>query len=57
MNAAAVRYKTGDYNFHFGDDVWKAREMRKVIMHIPDGHTVTSYADVGCGNGGVFVAL
>jgi hypothetical protein len=57
MNAAAVRYQGGDYDFNFGDDAWKAREMRKVIVRIPDAHTVTSYADIGCGNGGVFVSL
>jgi len=31
--------------------------MLKVIGRIPDARTVTSYADIGCGNGGVFVSL
>jgi SAM-dependent methyltransferase len=57
MNAAAARYQDGNYDFNFGDDVWKAREMRKAIGHIPDAQTITSYADIGCGNGGVFVSL
>ena len=57
MNPAAARYELGNYDFNFGDDIWKAREMRKVIARIPDAHTITSYADIGCGNGGVFVSL
>ncbi len=57
MNPGAVRYQVGDYDFDFGDDAWKAREMRKIIEHIPDAKTITSYVDIGCGNGGVFVSL
>jgi SAM-dependent methyltransferase len=56
-NPEGARYQTGDYEFDFGDDVWKAREMRKVIARIPDAQTIVSYADIGCGNGGVFVSL
>lgn len=57
MNSSDLRYRTGNYDFDFGDDVCKAREMRKVIERIPDIPTITSYADIGCGNGGVFVSL
>ena len=57
MNSASARYRDGSYDFNFGDDVWKAREMQKVIALIPDMTAINSYADVGCGNGGVFVSL
>ena len=57
MNPSDLRYQTGNYDFDFGDDLCKAREMRKVIERIPDIPTVTSYADIGCGQGGVFVSL
>lgn len=57
MNPAEGRYRDGSYDFNFGYDLWKAREMREVIGFIPDVQTVTSYADIGCGNGGVFVSL
>ena len=56
MNPSDLRYQTGNYDFDFGDDLCKAREMRKVIERIPDIPTVTSYADIGCGQGGVFVS-
>jgi hypothetical protein len=52
-----ARYETGNYDFDPSDDVWKATEMRKVIVRISDPHTIVSYADIGCGNGGVFVSL
>lgn len=57
MNSSDLRYRIGNYDFDFGDDLCKAREMRKVIERIPDIHTITSYADIGCGDGGVFVSL
>jgi hypothetical protein len=57
MNPSDLRYQTGNYDFDFGDDRCKAREMRKVIERIPDRHSIASYADIGCGNGGVFVSL
>jgi hypothetical protein len=57
MNPSAVRYQTGNYDFDFGDDLWKAHQMLKVIERIPDTPTIRSYADIGCGNGGVFVSL
>src|ERR1039458_5901599 len=56
-NPERERYASGDYEFDFGDDLWKAREMRKVIERIPDPKTIMSYADIGCGNGGVFISL
>jgi SAM-dependent methyltransferase len=57
MNPSDLRYQTGNYDFNFGDDGCKAREMLKVIDRIPDPHNITSYADIGCGNGGVFASL
>jgi SAM-dependent methyltransferase len=57
VNPAVARYKDGSYDFNFGDDLWKARQMHKVIARIPDTHSVKSYADIGCGNGGTFVSL
>jgi SAM-dependent methyltransferase len=57
MNTSDLRYRTGNYHFDSGDDLWNTREMRQVIERIPDIHTITSYADIGCGTGGVFVSL
>lgn len=31
--------------------------MIKVIAKIPDVQSIATYADIGCGNGGVFVFL
>jgi hypothetical protein len=35
MNPAGARYRDGNYDFNFGDDVWKARQIHKAIKHIP----------------------
>lgn len=50
-------YTTGDYNVDFGDDAAKAGFMIDLMKDIPDLPTPHSYADVGCGNGGVFARI
>jgi SAM-dependent methyltransferase len=53
----ADRYVAGDYDVDFADDIWKAEQMSRLLAHVPDPHTVRSYADVGCGNGAVFAGI
>lgn len=57
MSKAVERYETGLYDVDFGDDAWKADQMVRALANIPDPHTITRYADVGCGNGGVFAGI
>lgn len=57
MTSATDRYAHGFYDVDFGDEAWKADQMARALTHIPDPETVTRYADVGCGNGGVFVGI
>jgi hypothetical protein len=57
MNAATTRYELGNYDFDFGDDEWKAKQMMKVISKISDPSSIHSFADVGCGNGGTSVQI
>ena len=57
LHPATQRYTQGSYDTHVGDDAWKAGQMRQIISHIPDKDSIRSYADVGAGYGGVFVAL
>jgi Methyltransferase domain len=52
-----TRYELGEYDADFGDDQWKAGQMAATIAAIPDRGEVVSYADIGCGNGGVLVHL
>jgi hypothetical protein len=35
MSPSDARYRDGDYDFNFGDDVWKAPQMHKAIARIP----------------------
>jgi hypothetical protein len=57
LHPATQRYTQGSYDTHFGDDAWKAAQMRQIITHIPDKTSIRSYADVGAGYGGMFVEL
>lgn len=57
MDPAGQRYLTGEYSVADIDGRWKARQLRDLIAAIPDKTTITSYADVGCGKGGVLTNL
>jgi SAM-dependent methyltransferase len=57
MTSSTSRYAEGGYDVDFGDDDWKAEQMAHALKHIPDPASVKSYADVGCGNGGVFSGI
>jgi hypothetical protein len=57
LHPATQRYSEGRYDTHFGDDAWKAGQMRQIIAQIPEKESIRSYADVGAGHGGVFISL
>jgi hypothetical protein len=57
MTTAYERYETGEYDVDFGDDQFKAEQVLRLLSFIPDRMKITSYADVGCGNGGTFAGI
>lgn len=57
MDPGKERYEQGAYELHFGDDAWKAKEVLPVLEHLPELSSIASYADVGYGDGGVFIQL
>jgi hypothetical protein len=42
LHPATQRYTQGSYDTHFGDDAWKAAQMRQIITHIPDKTSIRS---------------
>lgn len=57
IDPARARYEQGTYNVRFGDDVWKARQMAAAIAAVVPRDEIRSYADIGCGSGGVMLRL
>jgi len=57
MNVAQNRYEAGEYDVDFGDDQFKADQILRLLANIPDLKALSSYADVGCGNGGTFAGI
>ncbi|HZZ26623.1 MAG TPA: methyltransferase domain-containing protein [Pirellulales bacterium] len=57
MSVATQRYITGEYDVDFGDDQFKAEQILRLLANIPDLKMLSSYADVGCGNGGTFAGI
>ena len=57
FDSSKLQYEKGEYCSDFGDDLWKAKQLAPIIGMIPGQDTVQTYADVGCGNGGVLACL
>src|SRR5262245_56947053 len=57
MSTAKDRYETGVYDVEFGDDRFKADQMLRVLEKTPNIASISSYADVGCGNGETFANI
>jgi SAM-dependent methyltransferase len=57
VDPARARYEQGTYNVRFGDDVWKARQIAAVVAAVVPRDEIRSYADIGCGSGGVMLRL
>ncbi|MCA9240042.1 MAG: class I SAM-dependent methyltransferase [Planctomycetales bacterium] len=57
VDHAQDRYKSGAYNAEFGDDRWKALQIQRLLLPHVRLQGLRSYADIGCGNGGVLANL
>lgn len=57
VDHARTRYEQGEYDTYFGDDQWKAQQMAAVIAAIPEPRDIRTFADIGCGNGGMLIHM